>query len=362
MKIGILTFNSAYNFGAVLQCYGLFATLAAMNYDVKVIDYRPEYLASYKPIFGIRDFLSRHILTLPSRFKRYLYWRRIYKLYEKFERKEMLLTRSCKDNQELSEILQEFDCVIVGSDQIWNSRFNGKDSAWYGTLRNPTQRWITYAASIGKANINALDLEHLEKALYLFNSISVRESSLGELLHSINQNIPLKPTVLDPTLLASPEIWKKWNKPTEKGNYIVTYQARECDDVFRIAELLSMQLDNAKIIPIDLYGNVVNHGYKTKIIDPPGFVSLISGAHCVVTTSFHGTAFSIITQTPFYTLRLNDGNDGRVSNLLDNLNLSSRLIDHNDNPRFERIDYTDALSRLAKYRESSLNYLKTALG
>ena len=40
MKIGILTFHRAYNYGAVLQCYALKSVLSNMGHDVYVIDYR----------------------------------------------------------------------------------------------------------------------------------------------------------------------------------------------------------------------------------------------------------------------------------------------------------------------------------
>ena len=39
MKIGILTFHRAINFGAVLQCYALYRTLSDMGHDVEVVDY-----------------------------------------------------------------------------------------------------------------------------------------------------------------------------------------------------------------------------------------------------------------------------------------------------------------------------------
>lgn len=40
MKIGILTFHRAINYGAVLQCYALSEVLKKMGHDVFVIDYR----------------------------------------------------------------------------------------------------------------------------------------------------------------------------------------------------------------------------------------------------------------------------------------------------------------------------------
>jgi hypothetical protein len=42
MKIGILTFHRAHNYGAVLQAYALKTFLVGLGHDVKLIDYTKE--------------------------------------------------------------------------------------------------------------------------------------------------------------------------------------------------------------------------------------------------------------------------------------------------------------------------------
>ena len=44
MKIGILTFHCAANFGAVLQAHALQEVLRRMGHEAYVVDYRPKYL------------------------------------------------------------------------------------------------------------------------------------------------------------------------------------------------------------------------------------------------------------------------------------------------------------------------------
>lgn len=44
MRIGILTFHCAHNYGAMLQCYALQEYLKGRGDEVYVIDYRPDYL------------------------------------------------------------------------------------------------------------------------------------------------------------------------------------------------------------------------------------------------------------------------------------------------------------------------------
>ena len=41
MKIGILTFHWATNYGAVLQCYALQEYLKSLGHEVEIINYKP---------------------------------------------------------------------------------------------------------------------------------------------------------------------------------------------------------------------------------------------------------------------------------------------------------------------------------
>ena len=44
-KIGILTFQNAYNYGAILQLYGLYSFLDENGYEGETINYKKEYCA-----------------------------------------------------------------------------------------------------------------------------------------------------------------------------------------------------------------------------------------------------------------------------------------------------------------------------
>ncbi len=361
MKIGILTFSSAFNFGAVLQCYGLYDTLCSLGHDVRIIDYRPKYLKTYKPTFGIRQFINWRLWLLPSKWRTYRYWRKRYDLYDRFECHEMRLTSLCSTNDDIRNVVRDLDYVVVGSDQVWNSRFNGMDEAWYGTLKSGHEKWITYAASVGKSEVNPAEVETIMKALDNFDAISVREDTLKETIEKkIKGDVKIS-TVLDPSLLVLPDVWVIWWYAVVMGDYNLTYQARECDDVFRVARELSKQMNGAKIIPVDFFDNVKKNQLETMVVGPKGFISLVKNARCVVTTSFHGTAFSIINKTPFYTLRLDDGADDRVENLLHYLKLDGRLIAKDSHPELEPVDFQKSHSILDELREQSLKYLKSAL-
>ena len=360
MKVGILTFSSAFNFGAALQCYGLYETIKSLGHDVTVIDYRPSYLSSIKRDSSLRQ-LTKYLLSYVFYGSDIYLRRKVNNAYLAFEHQNMKLTKPCYDTIDLGKEILPFDYIVVGSDQVWNPRFNANDIAWYGLDGNSSPQWITYAASAGSTEFTTKELSFLKNKLANFSHISVREPFLRDMVQSLLPRKKDVPIVLDPSLLAEPSIWHRWESPIEKDNYILTYQARESDDVFRIAHEVSKQLGNIKIIPIDFYPNVESNGYKKYIASPSDFISLITNARCVITTSFHGTAFSILCKTPFYTIRLNDGADGRAENLLQQVGLSNRMIHKHERPKFEPIVFNTAHECLAVCREYSLNYLKQSL-
>lgn len=58
MKIGILTFHCAHNYGAVLQAYGLQEYLRSQGHETYIIDYRPGYLTRNYKAFNIRFWMA----------------------------------------------------------------------------------------------------------------------------------------------------------------------------------------------------------------------------------------------------------------------------------------------------------------
>ena len=72
MKIGILNFHRALNYGAVLQCYGLQETLTALGHEVSVIDYRPRIIEKHRSYFLfdiLVFFVYRYLIYFESTYK-----------------------------------------------------------------------------------------------------------------------------------------------------------------------------------------------------------------------------------------------------------------------------------------------------
>ena len=99
--------------------------------------------------------------------------------------------------------------------------------------------------------------------------------------------------------------------------------------------------------------------YSNKTIrdaGPKEFVSLIKGADCVISSSFHGVALSIANRVPFYAI-INPKQPARLDNLLEIFNLRDREITDNHIPDFAPIDYGKVEKILLQEREKALSYL-----
>ena len=121
MKIGILTYQRAHNYGALLQAYALKRFLENQGHSVQFIDYWPEYHSEdYKliPYFKMRSPLGKikAILLIIIGWKRL---KRRIKGYEEFMTKKLNLLTAPEFviERELNKL--NFDMVICGSDQIW---------------------------------------------------------------------------------------------------------------------------------------------------------------------------------------------------------------------------------------------------
>lgn len=354
MKIGILTFHCAYNFGAMLQAYALQEQLRLMGHDAHILDYRPDYLVSPRPPLYLRNLVMHPRWWFHDRVLTLSYFKHHY-LFKFFEKKYYRFRK-------LNGKSGHFDAIIIGSDQVWNRRFNGNDDPiWFGKLPEgiSADKIITYAASAGDATDKEFDTGSVHQRLRNIESVLVREQHLNDIL---NQHGIRSRTVIDPTLLASPRVWSRWTKKTMRSDFVLVYQGREHPDVMRIAMDIARQ-KGCRVITIDWYKASYElsspHGHKE--ISPAGFVKLVARARCVITSSFHGTAFAIICNTPFYSIRMGDGADSRVAHLLADLDLSDRFISRETTPEFSPVDYATANSKLDTLRKDSLTLLNNAL-
>lgn len=357
MKIGILTFHCAHNYGAVLQCYALQETLKSMGHDVEVIDYRPQCLIKPYEVFNIKWFIRKNIFKSFIRIiiEIFLYRKRRkrFQNFNSFINKELNLSVKVIDYT----LPDKYDVYIVGSDQVWNKKITwGMDPIYWGNFKRlSNQKLVTYAASMETSNIEDNVKPIIRKYLKNFDAISVREINLKNLLLNLyDKDIDL---VLDPTLLASSSIWENIiEKPKINGKYVFIYQYGSDKNVIRIAKRIATQI-GAKVL--NLNNDVLKIGNDNSLFDtsPYQFLGYIKYASFVITPTFHGTAFSVILKKPFYNVKFNSIENTRVGSLLKDLNLIDRIVLEDSSPDYSEIDYNKVDSMLNSMQIKSINYL-----
>lgn len=355
MKLGILTFHMAHNYGAMIQAYSLQEYLKSCGHDVSIIDYRPEYFSKiykrghYNVISRNPYKFLRNILFSPI-LKRLL--KRRYDAFDKFANQYYTLEAFSKKNN-------GFNAIFLGSDQIWNKNITGgtyDDYYWGKAIQCPS---IAYAAS-GIVNPQTeVDKHYVTDALNNLLSISVRESSLAKYLEPYSEkeiNV-----VCDPTLLAGKEILSKLDtKHTKASDYILIYELNIHPQVRKYAERLARE-HKLRIIELTSEVRINKLLSSNQTASPKDFITLIKNAKLVLTTSFHGTALSIIFERDFYYFRQHNLSDARIIDLLDILNLQNRIIEMDSIPNLLPIDYDIARPNLENYVNISKEFIKKSL-
>ena len=219
---------------------------------------------------------------------------------------------------------------------------------------------VAYAASAGSVN----HLVPLEKELAIsissYTAVSVREKSLADFVNRQMQGIQAK-LVLDPVLLAGQETFEKVaSQEKAKRDYVLVFQL-DYDDTFtvrKIAEAIA-QKQRLEIVELVSASESLRNRRLITTASPERVISLFRDANHVVTTSYHGTVFSILFEKNFHVVH-SSGSE-RMVNLLSALGLEERLIDSEMDITSEQIDYKQVNRRLEKMRLDSVVFLHHAL-
>ena len=355
MKIGILTFHRAHNYGAVLQCYALQQYLIQLGHDTYVIDYNNRLLwAGYD--WRDKEYeraIVRNLVKFPIRLFRYIKNRKrqIFRYYKFVNFQENRLQLSSAK----SIIDSPFDLIFIGSDQVWNTSItHGFDPFYWGTFQKPMKTKVaTFAASL-RVFWKEEQYSQVYESLKKLSGISVREAAVGRYVQQIFPDLKIF-HVPDPVLLLSPEVWKSMAKrPKLSSQYVFFYQAEKSDAVYKTAmEIASQRELPLLVLSADQWA--VN-SKECHSASPQEFLGWILNAKLVVSSSFHALAFCILFQKDFYAINLNHGHDERLKDLVNLFGLGDRLIDTSDQCKnLKPFDNESALSQLKAISNDYVN-------
>lgn len=363
-KIGIVTFHNSYNCGSMLESYAMQHICKKRGYDTEFVDFSSKGQIELYSVFfknnKIRNII-KNILLLP-------YYKRLKNnnlMYEKFKQSYFKLSKFYSDGDFISD--DPYSIVVAGSDQIWNITIkDASDIYFLNWVKNAKK--VAYAPSFGARNILKFsdNPEKYRDYINSFDAISIREKNGKKWIKDLTgQDVDV---LIDPTLLLTSKDYdlisaKDFNIDSKYiFFYCPTFNIEICDYVKKIANKY-----NLKVIAWSTKSYITKRikkfGFELpKYENPSMYLSLIKNAELVITTSFHGTIFSTIYRKNFITVKNGGmyGDDDRVRTLLEQLNMTDRLIPHEFDDNFDylkNVDYSNYDKTLKKLQKKANDFL-----
>lgn len=372
MKASVITLHTVDNYGSVMQTYATQQILKKCGYDVEFVDYwrrdnlpqsRAERmlegntLQKLKPLWGINNFTRKAMVSILKgalEKQRSPMWRFLE------EKVQLTKVRYCS-YEELEANPPVADVYITGSDQVWNSIWNqGIDRSYFLDFAPAGKPRIAFSASIGREQLDTEEIPETKRLLEKYSAISVREQSAVELLASMDIESTL---VLDPTLMLEAEEWRKLaTKQKREKPYILIYQLNPNPQMDQYAGQLA-QKRGWDVIRIGFGRSDRRKGGKCVMLPSvEEFLGLFCDAACVLTDSFHATAFSLNLGTDFISV-LPKRFGTRIEGVLNMTGTSFRLLEKYDDFDIleNKIDKARVQDILKHEREKGILFLKKAL-
>lgn len=370
MKVGILTFQNANNYGAALQAFALCSTVRKLGYNAELIDYKNPSVTEYEnprlphlsetitnPVGSVFRLATAKAFSCRK------------KALDSFNEKYELIGPPI-ENQ--TDIENEYDVVIVGSDQVWNPVITGGDMTYFlSQVDSSRTRKIAYAASFGYESFPSDLTKQCSEALVDFDCIGVREaegSILAKTLSGADSSVVLDPTLLFQktdweTVIASGSIRESILELAEQDQgYLFVYIAAERSKTIAFAKRVVKQ-KNLNIVLISGYRGLpfIHCGNDVSFASLEEFLFLIQHASLVVTSSFHGYALALALEKDVYFSLVNGENtkNSRLLSLAKITKTEDREIA--DQVPLCPMDYSAVSKRIEAERQQSLSFLQHVL-
>lgn len=363
-SVGIITMHRPISFGSSLQAYALQRKIQDLECDCEIIDYQyPNKLHIIKRnpfkvvVNSILHYLMNLFMGLPCLFE--------YLRFKQFRQNYLKLSTYYKDSESLVENPPRYDIYCTGSDQVWNTNFTKRDTSFILSFVKDTKK-ISYASSFAVDYVVKECIQDFKHFLSQYDAISVREKSGVNLVANLTgKNAAL---VCDPTLLLTKEEWFPLaeqskiiiNKPYILV-FILTYSYNPYPEVNRIIDTVQQKLGLHTVV---LNGNKYDYLRKnTTVIKNAGpleFLYLFKNASFIITSSFHGVAFSANFEKPFIAVVNKNGRDSRLMSFIENVGLDEHAIGYNETVVNVNTS-TPSVSHLHEFRDFSLDFLRKTI-
>lgn len=355
------------NYGSFLQAYALKQLVQELGHEVEFVDYH----VGAPAVKDDADNENKYIRKIEKGVETFRYnapfaHKLAFIQYKRsFGRKYMTMlgvTNEMNYNPQL-------DCLIIGSDEVFNCIQKNANVGYSLELfgkDNRAKRLITYAASFGNTTMEKLEqfgkTEEIGNYLKTFDAISVRDKNSGEIVERLTGRKAVYH--LDPVLTYDymyccdqvPQI-----STTEKYMILYAYSGRISDQE---ADWISVYAKKKKL-KVYAIGGIQKCADRFIDCSPFEVLAYFKNAEEVVTDTFHGSIFSVLTHRPFTTLVRKSvgnsyGNEEKLTDLLERLGLTNRsttVISDAEEINHNLIDYEKVVELLKQNRENAKIYL-----
>ncbi len=365
MKIGILTYHRAENYGALLQAYAMRTYLRCLGHEVEFVDYWPKYHSDYFKVFSMDSFKKSSMKGKLAKLAR------LVLMGHRFCRRKRVMLQFIHEQlglpvqpkyEDRKAVTEPYDVVIYGSDQIWRKQGLGGvgfDDWYFGGDNVQAKKKIVYAGSMGKIAADAQDNAYVKAQMAHFDRISVREVDLFKYLKGLGVS---SVQVMDPVFLLTRKQWEEvCIAPKIKQHYILFYNLLITKESAAFAKALSVETG----LPVyEITKKTSLFSRDAHLISDASveeFLGLVRGADYVVSNSFHGVAFSIILEKQFFAVGMGE-KANRVISLLNSVGLNDRYRESAQQfISSSKIDYSQVKKSLDVVIGESVDYLTNAL-
>lgn len=365
MKIAVITRHSITNYGSLLQALATQITIEKLGYDCEIINYiRSD--ESYKNLE--KTLLKNKAKWNQNAIKRFMYLLlrqpESYIAGKKFEKEQIRYLKLSKLYESQKKLLNDkpnADLYMTGSDQVWGPMGDGSyDSAYCLSFVPDSSKKIAYAASFGHTDMTENLSNYYRKWLERYNHIAVREDSAVKFLNTINIDAQ---QVIDPTLLLTREEWERYVGKKIEKKYVLVYQLHNDKRLGEYAQKVAKEKGVSLLRVSASLHQITRPGKFVWCPSIKNFLSYVKNAECMITDSFHGTAFAINFNTPFVEVLPNNNTGTRNMSILRLTGLSNRILSDEENLSLanEKIDFTYANQIIAQKRTESIDILKSMI-
>lgn len=343
MKIGIMTWYFAFNYGARAHSMALYQVLREMGHDVEFVNY-PSNRSLRMAVGTCSQFENRK--KHPLIFARCMW--KMLKFY--IQRSEYKTSGMVKTAEEIDNL--GYDLIILGSDEVLNQKHKLYNDLYYGVgIKTPK---MMYATSAGVVSPETKLNQQIQVSLHELKGIGVRDITTEKL---IENNVGIQPQlVLDPTFLYSfPE---KTRKHAEA--YVLVYSFGLLNEYASQICAYAAQ----KGLKVYCVGRMCKWADRSFISsDLNEWLELYQHAELIVTDSYHGYIFALKNQKNYVLIKRSDKSN-KIDGLIAYLEISKGYFDpQSDLKQYlkEPIDYSALEKNINCRKRESFQYLADSI-